>query len=90
MDKAEIHYLTCQSQNCERYACVARRDYEQKLLVTEADHMRLGVHALLLEVDAKEFVQAYEEQTEKLRMSPRATMLYIRLRKTVGLGKDPK
>lgn len=37
MSPAESHYLTCQDVNCEKFACVARRDYEQKILVLETD-----------------------------------------------------
>lgn len=36
MNRAEIHYLNCQDDCCERFACVARRDYEQKILRLEA------------------------------------------------------
>lgn len=28
---AESHYLKCQNENCERFACLARRDYEHRL-----------------------------------------------------------
>lgn len=31
----QVHYLNCQDENCEKFACVARRDYEQKLLRLE-------------------------------------------------------
>lgn len=41
MTRAEMHYLSCQDANCERFACVARRDYEQKLLVAEAKIKKL-------------------------------------------------
>lgn len=35
MTKAESHYLTCQDPQCERFACVARRDYEDKFVALD-------------------------------------------------------
>ena len=31
--KADVHYLTCQDKECERAACVDRRDYENQISV---------------------------------------------------------
>lgn len=31
MTRTEAHYLNCQDENCERFACVARRDYERQI-----------------------------------------------------------
>jgi hypothetical protein len=35
MNKDDRHYLTCQDDNCERAACTARREYEEKILSLE-------------------------------------------------------
>ena len=37
MTKSESHYLTCQDRECEKYACLARRDYEQRLRWAESE-----------------------------------------------------
>jgi hypothetical protein len=37
MTRAESHYLSCQDKNCERFACLARRDYEGKIEKLEGD-----------------------------------------------------
>lgn len=31
MTKADMHYLNCDDRDCEKVACVARRDYERKI-----------------------------------------------------------
>lgn len=43
----EKHYLTCMNENCEKFACVARRDYEQKVkrLENEIYHLKLELRA---------------------------------------------
>ncbi len=32
---SQSHYLTCIDDNCEQFACVARRDYESKITELE-------------------------------------------------------
>lgn len=31
MTRAELHYLNCQNTNCDKIACVGRRDYEGRI-----------------------------------------------------------
>jgi hypothetical protein len=37
MNKAEMHYLMCQFEHCDRAYCVSRREYEQRLLCAEGE-----------------------------------------------------
>lgn len=36
MTKTEMHYLNCDDRDCEKVACVGRRDYEKMVLKLEA------------------------------------------------------
>ncbi len=36
MSKAEMHYLNCIDRDCEKYGCLARRDYERKIANLES------------------------------------------------------
>ncbi|HEY5234537.1 MAG TPA: hypothetical protein VIJ14_00035, partial [Rhabdochlamydiaceae bacterium] len=33
MTKSEMHYLNCTDDNCELFACLARRDYQRTISV---------------------------------------------------------
>lgn len=53
MTKAHIHYMACTDQNCEKYMCVARRDYESEITKLKQQNARLvevlkavGLHGL--------------------------------------------
>ena len=37
MTKAEMHYLNCDDEDCEKFACIARRDYEHQLEIMESE-----------------------------------------------------
>lgn len=41
MNKAEIHYLNCDDECCERFACVARRDYQRQISCLQEENTEL-------------------------------------------------
>ena len=50
----QLHYLSCLSEHCEKFACVARRDYENKILILESYKLKLEEATGLLTILARE------------------------------------
>ncbi len=91
MTKTEMHYLRCTNINCEVFACVARRDYEQKIanLEFELNKKQIDIDALLpttteINTWTKKFYIKYGDFPEQI-----ATWMFIRdhIYKKLGITK---